>query len=425
MQYKLLEVTKLNINYKIGFVGPYSTANFGDWAMLVNNIYDLNYKNIVVFTYNPMFPKRSLEEYCQDFNVKYVEVKLKNEIETMKNCEMKDKQFITPLEVLMKLNNTNEVYDAIEDIDILVISGGGWLNHFWTERIEKVYKMMIPIYVARQKQKKIVFTANGIGPFDETREFYRYFFGYIKNANIAIRDNLYSMSHLLEVGIEKENVCCIPDDLYLINSRLLSKEPHKHIQQKDYIVMETFYPLEKLKQYKERLINFSKIMYKKYGLSIVLLPYDLVQYGADQAKYLHSILDKSELFNIDDIGYLPIQDAYRIIKNAKMMITSRYHGLVLSLNAETPVIFRLYKRKNDIRYSYNKGLGMLRMAFDGIKFCETDYLQYDFLEILDNVENNLQQIISNQRNIYSNPIYRKNKVKLKEFRHKYLRNLLC
>ncbi|WP_078594301.1 polysaccharide pyruvyl transferase family protein [Evansella clarkii] len=407
---------------KIGFVGPYSTANFGDWGMLLNNMYDLECEDFVIFTYSSKFPQISLDDYCSEFNTEYVEVKLKEERDN--NQEQQEKYFSTPYDVLMRVENLNELKKAIKKIDVLVISGGGWINHFWTERLEKLYKIMAPILVARQQEKKVVFTANGIGPFDETKEFYRYFFGYIKGAKIAIRDNYCSLSHLMEAGIESKDVDYLPDDMYLVNPTIVNKELHREIQQKNYIVMETFYPMELLRDNEQELINFSKKIYEKYGYSIVLLPYDLVEYGSDQAKYLHKIMEQTEIYNIDEIGYLPIQDAISIIKNAKLMITARYHGLVLSLSVETPVIFRLYDKRGDFRYTYNKGMGMLRTAFEGIEFCETDFLQKDLINILNIIESNVQNVINKQKKLYSSKRYVENKANLKAIRTKYLKEVL-
>lgn len=403
---------------RIGFVGPFSTANFGDWAMLVNNIYDINCANFTIFTYSAIFPQRSLKKYCDDLNVDYVEVKLKND-------DMSNERniFLTPFDSMSNLKNSDEIYSEIDKLDVLIISGGGWINHFWMEGIEKINKIMIPIYIAKQKNKKIIFTANGIGPFDETKDFYRYFFSYIEGAKIAVRDDFVSMSHLTEIGVEKKDVYHIPDDLYIINERLINKELNFEVPKQEYIVFETFYSIEQLKQHEELIVQFSQQMQKKYGLDIVLLPFDLVHYGLDQAKYLSTIIDNSVLINIGEIGYLPIQDSYNLIKNAKMMITSRYHGLVLSLNVETPVIFRLYYKNNDLRYSYNKGLGMLRTALDGISYNEMDFLQSDLGSILLSVEENFMEIISRQQKIYSLDRFKQNKKELQEKRSKYLRDI--
>ena len=50
---------------KIGFTGPFGDANFGDYAMLVNNIYDIGIKNLKIFTYN----EELLELLNKDYKV--------------------------------------------------------------------------------------------------------------------------------------------------------------------------------------------------------------------------------------------------------------------------------------------------------------------------------------------------------------------
>ena len=37
---------------RVGFVGPFGDSNLGDYGMLINNIYDINVKDVSIFTYN-------------------------------------------------------------------------------------------------------------------------------------------------------------------------------------------------------------------------------------------------------------------------------------------------------------------------------------------------------------------------------------
>lgn len=52
----------------IGFTGPFCTANFGDWAMLVNNIFDFGLDNkFVIFTYSSSFPHNVIDHYFNEY----------------------------------------------------------------------------------------------------------------------------------------------------------------------------------------------------------------------------------------------------------------------------------------------------------------------------------------------------------------------
>lgn len=404
-------------NLKISFVGPYSTANLGDYAMLVNNIYDFDCQDNLVFTYSNKFPKISLDMYCNNYNIIYMEPKLKNNIDF---DVLNNNHQITPIEILSSFDNLGEIIHEIEKIDLMIVSGGGWINNFWAERKDKVFKIMLPLLIAQQLNKKIIFTANGIGPIDETKEFYLQFFRYIHTAKIAIRDNFTSMSYLKEIGVKEEQVTILPDDLYIINPSIISSKRNFFIKSKNYIVMEMYYPLSVLEKNIDKIKIFAKNIKEKYDLDIVFLPYDLVYYGLDQARYLHKNISNSEIIDIESIGFLPIQDAYHIIKNAKFMISSRYHGLVLSLSVETPVIYRILPVKEDLRYSYSKALGLLRSVFNDQLIYDSKFISLDLFSHLEEISNNLLDIIKYQKDIFSDLKYTSSKTNLKNLRKSYI-----
>lgn len=403
----------------IGFVGPYSTANLGDYAMLVNNIYDICAKNITVFSYSIKFPKLSLDTYCEEYNIKYVEPAFFDELGVTVNTENNN---ITPMELLSCISNTDVIAHEISKIDVLIVSGGGWLNHFWTERKDKLFKMITPLLIAKQQGKKIVFTANGIGPFDTSTEFYRYIFSYLGDISVAVRDKQFSPLYLNDLGVKENAVSHIPDDLYIINQKLLARPLTFRPKSKNYIVMEMFYPMEVLDKEINRIKNFAKAIKNKYDLDVVLLPYDLVFYGLDQARYLYKNIQGSELIDIEETGFLPVQDAYSIIKNAKFMLSSRYHGLVLSVAAKTPVIYRTLPTSGDMRYSYSKALGFIRTTFDGIDIDEHQFMAFDLISSLEQIEKNLPEIIDEQNKLFYSDLFNDNFEKLKNIRHEYIYN---
>ena len=405
---------------KVGFVGPYSTANLGDYAMLVNNIYDLKCHNVTVFTYSQKFPKISLDLYCDKYNIEYIEPKLKDDLEW---DYLNKNNNLTPMDILFCLENIEELENSIKKLDVVIVSGGGWLNHFWAKRKDKVFKIMTPLLIAQQLNKKIVFTANGIGPFDDTKEFYQYFFSYIYSAELAVRDKFTSTYYLKEVGVSENKVKYLPDDLYIINKSILNFKRNFEVKSLNYIVMEMFYPMDILQQNINKIKEFAKEIKEKYNLDIVFLPYDLVFYGLDQARYLHKNISNSELIDIESIGFLPIHDAFHIIKNAKFMLSSRYHGLVLSLAAQTPVIYRTLPTNNDMRYSYSKAVGLIRRVFDGIEIDEHKFIETDLNTTLNKISQNLNELVTYQQEKFFNRKYSDNRDYLEIDRIKYLNSI--
>lgn len=406
----------------IGFVGPYSTANLGDYAMLVNNIYDICAKDITVFSYSSKFPKVSLDTYCEEYNIKYVEPALADKLDITANPKRNN---ITPMELLSCISNADEIAHEISKIDVLIVSGGGWLNHFWTERKDKLFKIIAPLLIAKQQGKKIVFTANGIGPFDTTTEFYRYIFSYLGDISVAVRDKQFSPLYLDDLGVKESAISHIPDDLYILNEKLLARPLTFTPKSKNYIVMEMFYPMEVLEKEINRIKSFAKAIKNQYDLDIVLLPYDLVFYGLDQARYLYKNIQGSELIDIEKVGFLPVQDAYSIIKNAKFMLSSRYHGLVLSVAAKTPVIYRTLPTNGDMRYSYSKALGFIRTAFDGIDIDEHQFMAFDLISSLEQIEKNLPKMMDEQNKLFNTDLFGDNLKKLGKVRFEYLHTNIC
>jgi exopolysaccharide biosynthesis predicted pyruvyltransferase EpsI len=154
-------------------------------------------------------------------------------------------------------------------------------------------------------------------------------------------------------------------------------------------------------------------------LSIVFLPFNLDHGGENQAKLLSSHLENYEFFDISKKGYLPIQDAVNIIKNASLVISSRYHAQVLALASKIPAVSVLRDVLNDKRYYYNKNYGLLAQCLRNIPFNESLYLQLDYIEALNFISDNFDYIVKLQKENY-NDRYIANVQRLKKIRQHFL-----
>ncbi|NBI07039.1 polysaccharide pyruvyl transferase family protein [Senegalia massiliensis] len=420
---------------KIGVTGPISEVNFGDYAMFVNNFYELNADKIYIFSYNKGFSEKIRDDYCKNMNIDTIEVKLKDNKNNILYNEEENKPKVgflpfnypteTPLDILNRIDNLSEMQKAIRDMDILIVNGGGYFNHLWNNslwRSDMLKKIIAPILLASQMRKKIYFTGNGYGPFDQSEEFFNYTFNYLRNTTYGVRDRMYSKKYLEKIGIESDKIHFIPDDLFFINDRILdipSSNVDNLLKNKRYILMELYYPLEEIKKYRDILKRFSDNIHKRYGLSIIFVPFDFERGGTWQGEYLAEQLDNFYMYDLSDSGYLPIQDIHNLVKNAELVICNRYHAFVLSIALGTPVINLIKKVCDDHRYYFNKNYGLLEYTFSGLDFNEMDYIKIDLDDALKAIEEDFDVIVRKQKELYFTKEYSSNKEMLKKLRVDY------
>lgn len=410
-----MEVINVAIKQKrYAFTGPFADINFGDYAMLINNIYDLNINECTIFSYDTHFSKSIKEDYLDSIDINILEVNLiEKEI---------DKKNITPFEILNFVKNKGTLYDEIDKIDTLIVNGGGYFNGLWSmpHRIERLTKIIVPILIANQLNKEIIFTGNGYGPFGEDEEFFSTIFNVLKNVSYGSRDNLYSPVWLNKLGVKSNSVELVPDDLLIVNSKLKNMPQKFDIQSNKYIVMETYLSIDYLKENIDSIKSFSEVIKQNYNMDIVFLPLNLEHGGMNQALYLKEELDNYEFVDIRKTGYLPIQDAGNIIHNAELVICSRYHALVFALSNKTPVISVLKEVMQSNKYYYNKNFGVLRQVFDKLTIHEHMYLAENYIESLDHIKNNFAEIIKYQKNNYNDTKFDENIITQGEVREAYL-----
>ncbi|WP_102194375.1 polysaccharide pyruvyl transferase family protein [Microbacterium aurantiacum] len=398
----------------IGFTGPYSDVNFGDYAMLVNNVYSLEAQDATIFVYDRPFVEKIRDDYFGGRNVRLVEVALRAGAFT----EGRDTRYLTPMEILREIENLDEVTAAVAEMDTLYVNGGGYFNSLWTQphRIERLVQIIAPTLVAATMNIPVVFTANGYGPFRGDTEFFASFFGSLPNARFGARDTILSPHWLNQAGVQPGRIHTLPDDLLFIDERLT---PDREPRVGKYVVMETYLPTDFIAENFTHFERFAQRMADDHGLGVVFLPFNLGHGGVDQGRLLAERLGDVEMFDITGRGYLPIEDAVALVRDAELVISSRYHAVILALSVGTPFVSVLKDVLGDKQYYYGKNVGALEGVLEGQPHDLRDYFFMDYVEALDAVVDDFEGIIRRQRETYA-AAFPRTGVKLRSARDAYL-----
>lgn len=421
---------------RIAITGPLADRNLGDYGMFINNIYGLgtNHK-YTVFSYDSDFVNSLKADFLSEFDIKFKGVEMTPKLGVRKSRLQKIKSlrsfilngrggypapsYPTPLELVKRCENYNDIYALIKENDVLVVSGGGYFNDLWYEwsRSDDLFKIIIPIIIATQLKKKIVFTANGYGPFDRTKQFYSMIFNEAQRvgAKFASRDNKLSPLYLSDLSIT--NYIEIPDDLYIVNERLLKNKIGEKYGR--YIVLEVYGVTQDLT---ENIGILNKLIEKFYaqGMKTIFMPFDV---HMDTLDFLiQNISSKGfEVFEYND--YLKLDDAISMLKNAEFVICNRYHAMVLSVTSMTPV-FNIMKTVGDYRYYYNKNAGLLDKAFGSENVNYNDFIATSIKDIESLIDNEIDSIIAKQKLLYESDEFKLKKRNLESQRFEYFNSIV-
>lgn len=381
----------------IGFTGPYSDVNFGDYAMLVNNVYTLDPSEVTIFVYDRSFMETVSDRYFADRRVTLAEVKFRPGAFS----GSRDTGVMTPIEILREIENIEEVQATIESVDTLYVNGGGYLNSLWMRphRIERLMQILAPALVAVSMGKQVVFTANGYGPFRGDTEFFASLFGSLSSARFAVRDTILSPHWMMQAGVAPERLQVLPDDLLFIDERL-SESAHAPVRD-PYVVVETYLSTDFVAANIAKFEEFARVLWELHGLRVLFMPFNLGHGGVDQGHLLSESISGLELFDIEKMGYLPIEDAVALVRNAELVISSRYHAVILALGVGTPFVSVLKDVLGDKQYYYGKNVGALEGVLQDEAHDLRDYFFMDYLEALDAVAHDFVGITRRQRRAHS------------------------
>ena len=105
---------------RVGFVGPFGDSNLGDYGMLINNIYDINVKDVSIFTYNVPLISRLAQRYLKNYRLDLCEVNLISERNPSGAQQCKERVIEynlypdTPFEILKKVQNYPNLLEKLK-----------------------------------------------------------------------------------------------------------------------------------------------------------------------------------------------------------------------------------------------------------------------------------------------------------------------
>lgn len=407
---------------KITITGPLADKNLGDYGMFVNNLYTLgNEHDFTVFSYNSSFVNELRKDFLSEYKLDFVDVKLNRKKEKTYNLIDKlrffkqlingnlHKTYPTPLEITNRCENLDVIKEAIRKTDVLIVSGGGYFNDLWYEwtRKDDLFKIIVPIIIASQLKKKIIFTANGFGPFDRSKAFYSMIFKEAERAGaiFSCRDDKLSPLYLSELGVFNFNE--LPDDLYIQDSLLLKSKIHEKYGK--YSVLELYGNRTDLEDNIDLLREHVARQYEK-GIKTVFMPFD-----ADEKtkSYLCKNINSEGFVVYEQKSYLKLDDAIAMLSHAEFVICNRYHALVLAVSNKTPV-FNVIKSVGDLRYYYNKNAGFLDRTFCSENLDYSCFIKESLKEVLLSLIDDMA--VNEQNKLYEHPIYSMNKANLTQIR---------
>ena len=408
----------------LGFVGAFGDSNYGDYAMLVNNVFELGINKFMIFTYNKRLFKELELTYFKDFEITAFIPEIDynyNELFTGKYHTEYDLKAYTPFEILKKVLNINELRAAVNKIEKLVVCGGGYFNHIWNanHRKKKLFSILATILIANEQHKEIVFLGNTFGPFDNSAELFSNFFNCLNTdrLTLSVRDDVYSVPNLRRLGITF-NISVLPDDLYFLSDSFKLNEQNIVNLPENYFIFEIYSSLDDIKEHLGELRDAFKAIKTKYNADVVLLPLDSCWGGAYQCEFIKQQIPEVTLI-LPDSGFLPVEKLVHIVDNAKLVICQRYHLFLTALSRNVPCLQIMKEVCGDFRYYYCKTKGLLNQVFSEQIYDEALFMYENACNALSKVVNSMCDIISLEKS-YFNSEKIKSEQEMLKLRKEYL-----
>ncbi|MFB4165191.1 polysaccharide pyruvyl transferase family protein [Alteribacillus sp. JSM 102045] len=311
---------------KVGIIGNYGHNNNGDEAILSGLLHQLTTaghvqkENIVVFSNNPSNTKE--RHGVASFPLLYKEGSV----------------------VKSGLKTIKESRKVMKQLDLLIIGGGGLLMD--------MYKRDAPLYSVLGLTGKFSgcrVAVHGVGAGPITTKPGRFFIKKLLQASssVAVRDEK-SKQLLREIGVQK-NVDVIYDPAFSVPV----KEPRQRsdrIQKVGITAVpyfsQQYWPTPDPDKYEAYLTGMAASLDQLIPEKGIEVTFFSTKYPEDVqvTKDIAAKMNQQEHINIIEDN-LPPEEIVNIASSQDLVIGTRLHSLILSVNAETPIIGVEYHKK--------------------------------------------------------------------------------
>jgi polysaccharide pyruvyl transferase WcaK-like protein len=323
----------------IGDVGPIDGIfHLGDEAMLERAIIELRLRGIETIKVISTNPDDTRSRYGVD-SIDSPEIRLLEEPSWF-DAEYPDTPKIERLSIHQQ-NQIEKLISTLDEADLLVITGGGNLNDIWPE---KVLLRRIVSEIAHAKKTRIVVTGQSLGPVTNgmVREHVQRILSLADC--IGVREK-HSLKECQEMSVDHQKVFLNPDDamFWPVGDQDLKKASPGAVSHDSYAIASfsswhgfTSTPDAHL----EVCADIVRKLLQVTGLPVALLP----QEGSESGRRSHDVAFHDQIVHqissdkVTSLEVAEISECVRLIGNASIVISSRYHPIVFSLAEGIPSI---------------------------------------------------------------------------------------
>ncbi|RCW77395.1 polysaccharide pyruvyl transferase family protein [Saliterribacillus persicus] len=406
---------------RIGLSYGHVASNIGDLCInqgvisLINEIYPNTEIEVVLRNPNQVYLNESKRTFNENSNVTF------HIFETPKGIE----ESVALLEYYLNHPEVFLIDMGLKDCDVILNNSGEFIFSYNDDpRLDLLWRIL-PAYAANKTGKKFITLPSTLGPFEDhigstlIKEFFASNFGY------AVRD-ANSLDHITELTNEDPTALLL-DPAFFITHRPIPKEKTNYERLALIMRLDNFglrvggsnssknYREMKENHFKDNLsYKFSYEISKKFSKESsnpIIDIYIQTRYDRDLALQLKEDLDEEGLENIINIiEPNSIEDYLTHLSKADFVISSRFHGCILSLLAGVTPMAVYFKSHG------HKMPGLYKMLhLDNICFELTN-------ESIESIPSNFWNIYNDKQSSYK--VAKKNIEQYRQLTVDWLENLL-